>query len=110
MLRRCNTGYQDGNYQVQAGHIDAGELPTEAAIREGKEEICVNIAKENLYFAHTSFRSKHDNTGDRVDYFFEVTRWSGEIENGEPEKCNELRRVKRNELPKNTTTPRPRRY
>jgi 8-oxo-dGTP pyrophosphatase MutT (NUDIX family) len=103
LARRCNTGYQDGNYQVPAGHIDAGELPTQAAIREGKEEVGIDIVKEDLRFVHASFRPKHDNTGDRVDYFFEVSRWSGEIANGEPDKCDELRWVDPAELPQNVT-------
>ncbi len=103
LLRRCNTGYQDGNYQVPAGHIDAGELPTEAAIREGKEEVCIDITKKDLRLVHTSFRPKHDNTGDRVDYFFEITHWGGEINNGEPEKCDELCWVNPSNLPENTT-------
>lgn len=103
ILRRCNTGYQDGNYQVPAGHIDAGELPTEALIREAKEEIGVDLTKEDLRLVHTSFRPKHDETGDRVDYFFEASRWSGEIINAEPHKCDDLKWVKPDELPENTT-------
>ena len=34
IARRCNTGYQDGMYQVPAGHLETGELPTEALIRD----------------------------------------------------------------------------
>jgi len=103
IARRCNTGYQDGNYQVPAGHIDAGELPTEAMIREAREEIGINLKKEDLRLVHASFRPKHDETGDRVDYFFEAARWDGEVVNKEPNKCDELRWVAPNELPKNMT-------
>lgn len=105
VARRCNTGYQDGNYQVPAGHIDAGELPTEAMIREAKEEIGIDLKKEDLRLVHVSFRPKHDETGDRVDYFFEATRWDGEVVNAEPEKCDDLSWVKPDELPENMTPP-----
>lgn len=101
--RRCNTGYQDGNYQVPAGHIDAGELPSEALIREVKEEIGITIDPKDVKFVHTSFRPKIDKTGDRVDYFFEVDTWSGEVKNCEPEKCDDIIWVLPNNLPENTT-------
>ena len=50
--RRCNTGYQDGNYQVPAGHVEEGELPTEAIIRETKEEVNVDLAPSRLIKHH----------------------------------------------------------
>jgi ADP-ribose pyrophosphatase YjhB (NUDIX family) len=101
--RRCNTGYQDGNYQVPAGHVDAGELPSEALIREVAEEIGITIVPEDVKFVHTSFRPKTDSTGDRVDYFFEVNKWKGEVINCEPDKCDDLLWVKPSEMPENTT-------
>ncbi len=103
IARRCNTGYEDGNYQVPAGHIDAGELPTEAMIREAKEEVGIDLKKEDLKLVHVSFRPKHDETGDRVDYFFEAVRWSGQVIIAEPEKCDDLCWVKPTELPENVT-------
>ncbi len=51
IARRCNTGYQDGNYQLPAGHVDAGELPTEAMIREGNEEIGIVLKKDDVLHA-----------------------------------------------------------
>jgi len=102
-MRRCNTGYQDGNYQVPAGHIDAGELPTEALIREMKEEIGIVIQPEHIKFVHTGFRPKTDSTGDRVDYYFEVSEWEGEVTNTEPEKCDDLLWVTTDDMPTNTT-------
>jgi len=104
IARRANTGYEDGNYQVPAGHIEMGELPSEAAIREAKEEVGVDITQEDLEFVHISYRPKHDNTDNRVDFFFRARKWTGEITNMEPEKCDELRWVSPEEFPENTTS------
>ena len=103
IARRCNTGYQDGNYQVPAGHIEDGELPKAAMVREAKEEIGIDIKEKDLELVHTSYRPKHDETGSRVDFFFRAIKWSGEVVNAEPEKCDDLRWVSPDELPKNTT-------
>ena len=100
--RRCNTGYQDGNYQVPAGHVDAGEIPSEALIREVKEEIGISIKPEDVKFVHTSFRPMMDKTGDRVDYFFEVDKWTGDVTNCEPDKYDDLIWVETDALPENT--------
>lgn len=103
VARRCNTGYQDGNYQVPAGHVEDGELPKAAMVREAKEEIGIEVSEEDLELVHTSYRPKHDETGNRVDLFFRATKWSGEVINTEPHKCDDLRWISPSELPNNMT-------
>ena len=102
LARRLNTGWQDGNYQMPAGHVEPGELPSETVVREAKEEIGINIDPRDLRFVHAGFRAKHDDTGDRVDYYFEATKWSGEPVNCEPEKCDGLLWALPSDLPENT--------
>jgi len=103
VARRCNTGYQDGNYQVPAGHVDEGELPSEALIREAKEEIGIDLSPDDIELVHVSYRPKHDDTDNRVDFFFRVIKWSGEVKNMEPTKCDDLRWVSLNDLPNSMT-------
>jgi 8-oxo-dGTP pyrophosphatase MutT (NUDIX family) len=103
LARRSNTGYQDGNYQVPAGHVEDRELPSETAVREAEEEVGAKISPSDLRLVHVSYRPRHDGTDDRVDFFFRCERWEGEIVNAEPEKCDELRWVDPSELPPNTT-------
>lgn len=103
LARRFNTGYADGQYQMPSGHIEANEYPAEAAIREAKEEVGVEIDMNDLEFVHASYRINHvDAAGDYVDFFFKATRWSGELVNAEPEKCDEIRWVPIDDLPENT--------
>jgi 8-oxo-dGTP diphosphatase len=103
LARRYNTGYEDGKYQIPAGHIEEGELPTEALIREAKEEVGIDLTPSDFELVHISYRPKHDETGDRVDFFFKVKSWKGEIVNTEPEKCDELKWVSPSQLPENMT-------
>ncbi len=103
IMRRCNTGYQDGMYQVCAGHLETGELPTEAMIREAKEEIGVVLKKEDLELVHVSARPKHDETGNRIDFFYKACRWEGDLRIIEPDKCDDMRWSFLDSLPENFT-------
>jgi 8-oxo-dGTP pyrophosphatase MutT (NUDIX family) len=99
LLRRYNTGYEDGKYSVPAGHLDGGAEVVEAAIREALEEIGVEIGRDDVRVVGVMHRQA--GLEERIDFFVKVCRWKGEITNREPEKCDELRWVPVNELPQN---------
>ena len=101
LARRCNTGYEDGNYSVPSGHVEEGELPTAALIREVKEEIGIDVLISDIHMVHILYRAKKDKTGDRVDFFFTTDKWKGKIRNMEPDKCDDLKWTKLNVLPEN---------
>ena len=99
LLRRANTGYEDGNYSVVAGHVDEHESLTHAAIREAKEESGVTIQPDDLNVTTTMHRRELDG---RLDFFFAVKKWAGELANKEPNKCDDLSWFPLNNLPSNT--------
>ena len=99
LLRRFNTGFRDGEYTVPAGHMDGGETVMQAAIREGKEEVGVDIAEQNMTFSTVMHRIEDE---ERVDFFVQVHKWEGEPFNAEPDKCDDVRWVELNALPENT--------
>lgn len=98
LLRRFNTGYEDGNYSVPAGHLDGGELVRSAALREAREELGISIDADDLEFAGVFHRKSND---ERVDFFFVVRQWSGEPQNAEPDKCDQLLWSEMDALPEN---------
>lgn len=52
-----------GMYHISAaGHINVGESPVEAAVRETNEELGINIDPANLYFVHAIRIPKHRNS------------------------------------------------
>ena len=99
LLRRFNTGYEDGNYSVVAGHVEAGETVTQAAIREAREEAGIEMDPAGLRLRHVMHRRGDD---ERVDFFVVVERWVGEPRNCEPAKCDELSWHALAALPDNT--------
>lgn len=100
LVRRSKTGYFDGSYSLPAGHFEGGESATGVAIRESEEEVGVSINPKDLRLVHTLHRAsnipvKHE----RIDLFFETSKWKGELSNKEPHKCDELRWVELDKLP-----------
>ncbi|MSR85339.1 NUDIX domain-containing protein [Candidatus Uhrbacteria bacterium] len=100
LLRRFQTGYQDGNYSVVAGHLDQGEWTASAMIREAEEEAGITITPEDLKMVHVMHR-KASPDRDGIDFFFMVERWDGEIKNMEPHKCDDLSWFAFDQLPSN---------
>jgi 8-oxo-dGTP pyrophosphatase MutT (NUDIX family) len=105
LLRRCNTGYEDGNYSVPAGHVDGNERVSTAMLREAQEEAGIVIDEKDLRFAHVMHRISHgthpSGTDERIDFFFEAVRWQGDPIIAEPNKCDDLSWFPLNNLPSN---------
>lgn len=101
LMRRQGSGYYDGWYSVPAGHVEKGELPIDCLIRETKEEIGIDLIRDSIELAHTMYRTKHDKTGDRADYFFTATQWEGEPTICESHKCDDMKWFPLKRLPEN---------
>ena len=99
LLQRANTGYEDGNYSVVAGHLDGQESVTQAAIREAYEEVGVHLRPTNLAVVGVMHRLSNDEC---IDFFLAATEWDGTLANQEPDKCSELRWCALDTLPTNT--------
>jgi ADP-ribose pyrophosphatase YjhB (NUDIX family) len=86
LLRRYNTGYEDGKYSLPAGHLEEGESAAEGLLREVREEIGLELDPETIDLVHVMHRREDDI---RVDLFFTGSSREGEPHNAEPEKCDE---------------------
>ncbi len=86
--RRANTNWMDGYLCPPGGHIEAGETPLLAAIREVHEELGVIVQAEDLEFACVAARNT--TAGETVAYEFVIRDKDYQFINTEPEKCSEL--------------------
>jgi 8-oxo-dGTP diphosphatase len=98
LLRRFNTGYEDGKYSVIAGHLNGDEEIKAAMIREAREEAGIEISPLDLEVVGVMHRKSND---ERIDFFLAATSWSGEITNREPDKCDQVAWFDMDELPEN---------
>jgi len=98
LLRRFNTGYEDGNYSVVAGHLNGNETIKDAMIREAREEVGVEIAPDDLQIVGVMHRVSND---ERIDFFLVARSWSGEVSNWEPHRCDRLAWFDMDCLPEN---------
>lgn len=102
LARRFQTGFEDGNYSVPAGHVEYDETALQAILREGKEEVGVICSPQHTQFAHVMCRKRSGEEAQRVDFFFSCTIWDGEVQNCEADKCDDLQWFALDSLPENT--------
>ena len=91
---RQGTGFRDGFWAAgAAGHVDAGESVVEAAVREAREELGVDVAPADLVPVTVMHRGERWGPAleQRVDVFFETTHWAGTPDRAETAKAADLR-------------------
>lgn len=101
LFRRYNTGFGDGQYSFIAGHVEAGESVTQAAVREAAEEAGIVLAPQDLHFVHVLHRHSADDLV-YFDFFFTTEHWQGEPSVREPHRCDGMCWAPLFELPPNT--------
>ncbi|WP_307803771.1 NUDIX hydrolase [Micromonospora echinofusca] len=94
--QRINTGWADGQWHVPSGHGEDRESALHTLVRETGEEIGIAIDAAEARFAHLVH---HYTESARMAVFFEVTRWTGEPVNTEPDKCTGWRWFPLTDLP-----------
>lgn len=99
LLRRYNTGYEDGNYSVVAGHMDGNESVIHAMKREALEEAGITIKEEDLEIVHVMHRKAPER--ESIDYFLTCKSYEGEVKIMEQDKCDELAFYELDNLPDN---------
>ena len=77
LLRRANTGWRDGWWTVPAGHVEKGEGPTAAAIRELKEEAGLMVDASQLSIPCVYFYPEDARINERVSLFFVLKSYTG---------------------------------
>ena len=98
LLLRENTGFEDGNYCLVSGFLEKEETVTEAAVREAREEVGIDIHPNNLAIKAILHRNSN---GGHIDFIFECENWIGDPINNEPGKCSEVNWFCLDKLPAN---------
>ena len=76
-----------GYWGFVGGHLDGGEKIIAGAVREAKEEIGIDVQPKDLVLKAV----RHSNMNEEyLHFYFECRKWSGTIENKEPDKCVRL--------------------
>ena len=96
LMRRFNTGWNDGMYALMGGHVEDGESPINAIIREALEELNISISKDDVKHVFTMAVNP-----DHIYLYFLCEKYNGILTNNEPDQCDDVRFFHIENLPKN---------
>ena len=99
LQKRTGTNYMSGYYSTPSGKVEHGESCLNALVREVKEEINIDINKEDLILKYTlnyCFNNK-----DYIFLFYTTEKYRGVPKIMEPHKCTELEFYDLDNLPTN---------
>jgi 8-oxo-dGTP diphosphatase len=94
LLRRFNTGIEDGDYVLPMGGLNGTETAHTTVIREAFEETGIIIHQEDIQLALTMHRYHQQPDGysfQQIDLFFKTSSYKGTPKNAEPDKCDDVR-------------------
>ncbi len=89
LQRRQGTELWCGFLALPAGHVEEGENPYDALIREAKEELGITVKVENIVDTFVVNR-RNKSLPPYYDVFFEIRGFEGIINIMEPDKCSAL--------------------
>ena len=89
----------NNHFSLPAGKVEWGETYLQAAVREAKEEVGVDVKPADL--KPLLIVQRHGDDSDWVDLFVEATKWKGELHNAEPHMHRELVWLSPDNLPEN---------
>lgn len=98
LLRRANTNWLDGWYDLPAGHLEDQEKLKDGAIRELTEETGLTAKPEDLRLVHI-YQNHHNPNEPHYGHVFLVKKWSGQPRIMEPHKSDDLGFFDINNLP-----------
>ena len=104
MFKRKNTNWFDGFYNLPCGHINGHETLRQAAVREAKEEVGVDIDLDDLEFAQIVHRISDSAQGyfEYIETYFKVKKWKNKPFLAEEDSGEDLVWLDTNHLPENT--------
>lgn len=102
LLRRANTSWLDGYYDLPAGHLQDQEHLKDGVIRELKEEVDLDVSPQDLKLVHL-YQNHNNPIAPHYGYLFVAKKWSGEPKIMEPDKCDDLGFFDTSELPEKVT-------
>ena len=97
LMKRKNTGFNDGEFELPGGHLEKNEDLFDAMIRESKEELLIDVKKNDLKLVQIM----HHYSGERINFIFELQCNDYNPLIGETDKCDELQWFRLNEIPNN---------
>ena len=102
LMRRTNTGWMDGYYDLPAGHLEDQERLKDGAVRELKEEAGIVADPSNLKLIHL-YQNHHRPDNPHYGHIFLAVMWKGEPRLGDPKKSDDIGFFELNNLPEKTT-------